>query len=168
MKDMLLGMLSDFAWWKAPLSSITILNSVGFCAESWSINSWNVWLLQWGNSSRQWAPVIGENAPNKYRLSKRWRKGATGLIPLAVIILRSTVNSPKRLSSWKYRLIVVQPLAWYLFLICSNFPGRFFKNRFVSGGFLYVAFTANLKPCAIVALDIFINCMVFHLNPKLR
>jgi hypothetical protein len=55
-------------------------------------------------------PVMGEKAPNKYRLSKRCRKGATGFTPLAVIILRRIVSKPKRLSSSKYRLILWQPL----------------------------------------------------------
>ena len=38
------------------------------------------------------------------------------LLLFAVSILRNTVNNPKRLSSWKYRLILVQLVLLYLFL----------------------------------------------------
>ncbi len=120
------GICKAAAWWKAPLSSTMILNSDGVCCERSLMNSWKVWLLQWGISSKKWCPVMGEKAPSKYRLSNRCRYGAMGLIPLAVIILLKTVSNPKRLSSSKYRLILLHPLCWNLSWSPCNFWNRFF------------------------------------------
>jgi hypothetical protein len=65
--------------------------------------------LQFGISSRNLSPSIGEKAPKRYVVLNIWWNGQIGLMPLAVSALPFLVNRPNLLSSWKYRFTVVYP-----------------------------------------------------------
>ena len=101
MSVIFVGITSRLALWKAPLSSTITFNSLGFCKENSFKNNWKQSVLQKGNSNKNDAPFIGENAPNKYVDWKTCWKGQIGFTPLAVRALPFLVNKPNLLSSWK-------------------------------------------------------------------
>jgi len=95
------GIINAFALWKAPLSSTITFSSVGLCKENSLRNNWKVCALQCGISKRKWSPVIGENAPKRYKDWKTCWNGHIGFTPNAAKAFPFLVNKPNLLSSWK-------------------------------------------------------------------